>query len=242
MSSPIPPPVPLDVEEVGRRIRWPALPALIFLGIMIVLAIVAVSTLRSDPPIVRGLPDDPDVREASAILRGRVRMRGDLAFESALLGVGSSAPAGVSPAEPLGPFALEPLAPADTLRIETARARLELARSRLRHDPRLGAALASLHLLRGDLRRAEHAYWPIVDGKPGYGEARLGLGVTLAMRAEATQDPNEARRLELQAIAQFAAVRADDPAAEAARANRILLLRRVGRDAEAHTLETARAS
>ena len=46
------------VAEIERRIKWPALPALVFLGLMAgLLVVAAVATwLRPDHP--RGLPED----------------------------------------------------------------------------------------------------------------------------------------------------------------------------------------
>jgi hypothetical protein len=223
MSAQAPPPVPAAVEEIGRRIRWPLLPALVFLGIMAALAVVAAIAIRSDPPIHSGLPEDPDVAAAAALVRGDPGSWGGLRFHSSLLDRSS-----------IGTTAgdAERRRSADPEPGSRARADGLLARAQARHrgDPRIAAARASLALLAGDLGAAERGYRSIVDGKPGYGEARLGLGMTLALRAARETDELEARRLDLQAIGQFAAVRRQDPAFAAARHNRVVLLRKVGRE------------
>src|SRR5438132_481463 len=85
-------------------------------------------------------------------------------------------------------------------------------------------------------RRFEHAargYRRALLLAPYYGEARLGLGMALALDAEREVNPLEQRSLRLQAIAQFAAVPEYDPVHAHALYDRTLLLAVVGRRAEA---------
>src|SRR5258706_7967838 len=79
--------LPQRVEEIERRIRWPAPAALTFLGLLAVLLVVAVLPLVAPPRVSEGLPDDPDVRAAAALLRGMTPVpQSGLAFGSALFG------------------------------------------------------------------------------------------------------------------------------------------------------------
>lgn len=65
------------------------------------------------------------------------------------------------------------------------------------------------------------------------GEARLVLGVTLALRAAAESDEARARGLRLRTISRFASVPMNDPCHDAALYDRVLLLTRVERVEEA---------
>jgi hypothetical protein len=83
------------------------------------------------------------------------------------------------------------------------------------------------------VREAADAGITFLDLAPSYGEARLGLGVTLALRAAAEGDDARARGLRLRAISQFAAVPKADPCYQAALYDRVLLLPGVGQADEA---------
>jgi tetratricopeptide (TPR) repeat protein len=250
---------PVPVAEIERHIRWPVLPAIVFLGILVALGVVAAIGSRGSPPIVTGLPADPDVRAAADLVRGRLKVdAGALRFPCALLGenvvvvpnapgddrsragaIGAGAAKGSEGAGEPGPGVtpengVRPATPADgAVPVAKAAAYLSRARARKPRDLRIASAAASLDLARGELERSESRYRVVLDRGPGYGEARLGLGVTLALRGDRAASRKIRRRLLLEAIAQFAAVRERDPVYEAALYNRALLLERVGRREEA---------
>ena len=208
---------PPALEELDRRLRWRFVPLLIFLAMMLGLAAAAaVSLLRPRHPVT-GVPDDPDAEAAFALVRAeKPAGMGALRFRSELTG---EAVPRVSP-----PSA----AAAD-------RADALLARAEARHllDPRLPAARAHLDLARRRFEHAERGYRRALLLAPYYGEARLGLGMALALDAEREVNPLEQRSLRLQAIAQFAAVPEYDPVHAHALYDRALLLAEVGRRAEA---------
>ena len=177
------------------------------------LAGVAVVSQVTRPRLVTGLPDDADLRAATALVGGRtLHETGRLRFTSALLGEG-----GVGEAF----TALE--------QMRARRAELLATRARDRHpwDARAWAALGALEVVQGNWRGAERSYRAALDRTPHFGEARLGLGVTLALRARLSPEPFRPRALELAAIAQFAAVPESDPAYEPALWNRATLLTQV---------------
>src|SRR6185436_16698024 len=87
-------------------------------------------------------------------------------------------------------------------RAERAESLLILALRRHPDDPRLHAAIGHLDLVRQRTNHAEQRYLAAIDLAPHHDEARLGLGVTLARRAELEPDPFRERRLQLRAIAQ----------------------------------------
>jgi tetratricopeptide (TPR) repeat protein len=210
------------VAEIERRIRWRALPALAFLVILVALGVVAVMPMLRPPRIVTGLPADPDARAAAELLRDRLRFdAAGLRYRLAVIGDNRQPP---------------PAAPAVEPEVDRAAALLASARRRHPDDARLEAAAASLDLARHDLARAERGYREVLDRASHYGEARLGLGLALALEAAAATGDLEARRFRLEAIAQFAAVDPRDPAFEAALYDRALLLGRVGRRDEARAL------
>ena len=213
------------IAEIERRIQWRAVSAFVFLGILVSLAIVAILPRLSPPVRFQGLPEDPDVRDAAHLMQDRLCVNAaDLQFHATLLGENA-----------LG----HPYTAAD----EPAAARAEamLRRGLARHpaEVRVVAALASLDLARGRLDHAERGYRAALERASGYGEARFGLGLLLALRAEREASPLLRRRRLLQAIAQFAAVDEPDPACDAALCNRALLLARVGRVDEARRVGSA---
>lgn len=195
------------------------LPALGFLLALLVLAALALRALRGAPSIITGLPEDPDVARTRMLVYDRLRPDcGDLRFRSALLG---------------------PLGEADVALATAAEVPLLDARRRRPGDPRLLAALACLSLTAQRHARAEQFYRQALDLAPTYGEARLGLGVTLALRAVVDGDDARARGLRLKAISQFASVPEGDPCYEAALYDRVLMLVRVSRSDEARRWASA---
>lgn len=210
-------PVP-PVAEIERRLNWRALPVLAFLGLMLSLAVVAGFSLLAPRRPLTGLPEDPDAAAASALVAGRLGlMTGELRFRSALTG---------EPAAASDPAA-------DAALAGRAATLLERARERHSRDARLAVALAHLDLARRRYTRAERGYRDVLERGVHSAEARLGLGVTLALEAAAEPDPLRQRGLRLEAVAQFAAVRPEDAVYDAALYDRALLLARAGRHDEA---------
>lgn len=199
---------------------------------LLVLFAVAATAIRLRP--VSGLADDADVREARALASALVApARKGLRTRSALLGedvlhvpIGEAPEAGAA------------LIPGGT---GTARAAalLERARARRPFDPRVTAACATFDLASGRVERADRRFRSALAGPAPYPEARLMLGVTLAERARRERDGWSARRYQLQAIAQFAAVSEDAPEYPHALFNRALLLAAVGRGDEARAVARA---
>lgn len=216
-SSEILPPSPVAVE-FERRVNWSAVRSALFVVMLISLGAIAVWSRIAAPRTATGLPDDPDVRAASGLVMGGLRPGAqDLRFGSALGG-------DVSAPDARG---------AGRERLEAARVHLERARARRPLDPRTLTALAHVE---SALRRnapAESHYRLALEFAPHYGEARLGLGVALAQRSYLSSDPLERRRMQLQALAQFAAVRPGDPVYASALHNRAVLALLAGREAEA---------
>jgi len=209
---------PLPADEIERRLQWRAAPVLVFLAMLVGLAVLAAVSLFSRPLLPSGLPDDPDVLAARSLLEHRVAAApADLRFENTLLGEPAHAP--------------------NTARQRALvdRAAGLLARARARHprDARMIAACAHVALARRRFAEAERDYRAALDLAPHYGEARLGLGVLLAERAEREPHPLRARGLRLRATAQFAAVDPADSAYLAALYDRVVMLERVGRRQEA---------
>ena len=205
------------LAEIERRLKWRFAPLLIFAAMMLGLGAVAAVSLTAPIRIVTGVPEDPDARAAFALVRvqpppGLEGMR----FHSEL--TGDAVPGGAR---------LEPR------ESEKAKALLAAAARRSPLDPRLPAAIAHLDLARRRFGEAERGYRHALVLAPHHGEARLGLGVALALRADGDADPMEQRSVRLQALAQFAAVRALDPVHEPALFDRVTLLARVGRREEA---------
>jgi hypothetical protein len=219
-SGPRPEPAatsPPGLQELDRRLRWRFVPLLIFVAMMIGLGVAAAISLLRPRDLVTGIPDDGDARAAFALISAQPSPgTGALRFRSELTGE----------TEPHGP---QP-APAAAV---AARGLLARAQGRHLFDPRLPAALAHLDLVRHRFEHAERSYYRALMIAPHYGEARLGLGVALALHAERESEHLEQRSLRLQAIAQFAAVPAKDPLREHALYDRVVLLAEVGRSAEA---------
>lgn len=211
---------PSAVAEIERRLRWRAAPLLFFVALMAGLAAVAMLSLFAPRSVVRGIPDDEDARAAFRVMRDQPPFgTGTLRFRSEL--TGESEPGVALP---------------DPGTAEAARRLLTRARGRRPLEPRLPGALAHLDLAQRRLARAERGYRIAILLAPHYGEARLGLGVALALRAEREADPLAQRSLRLQAVAQFAAVLQGDPVYEHAFHDRVALLFEVGRSAEAERL------
>lgn len=189
------------------------LPALAFLLALVALGAIAVVALRMPVRIVTGLPDDPAIVAAHRRVHGRLAVAtGGLRFHSTLLGEGGTP---------------------DVALAELAARELRAARGPWPPDPRRLGALAALELASGRLAPAERLWRQALDLAPSYGEARVGLGVTLALRASSEGYSEDARGLRLRAISQFAAVAQADPAYPAALHDRALLLVYVGRAEEA---------
>jgi len=215
------PGVPPAAREIERRLNWGALPAILFLVMLASLGAIAMYSTLARPRTAHGLPADPDIDAARALLEGRMRSPvHELRFGSALCG--ETMPDG------------EGAAGHDAL--AAARERLERALERHPLDPRALTALAHAELA---LRRngdAESHYRLALEFTPHYGEARLGLGLALAQRAFRTGHPHERRRLQLRALAQFAAVREDDAVAASALYNRAVMSWMTGRRDRARRL------
>ena len=218
-------PLAEPAAEFERHFRWRWLAMVVFLGWMVGLAVVAIASLVVPPRVIGGVPDDADAREAWAIVAPGVNAGLlELKLDSSI-GV-SSIPGGGLHAE-------------DLRRAERAEPLLLAALRRHRDDPRLSTALGHLDLARQRPRHAARYYFAALDLAPHHDEARLGLGVALARLATLDADPIRARRLELRAIAQLAAVRESSPVRADADWNRAMLLFQVGRAAEAGRVAAA---
>jgi len=218
-SAPPPSPLAEPAAEFERTFRWRWLAMVGFLGLMLGLAAVALASLLIPPRTLEGVPDDRDARAAWAVAAPRIEAGLlELRFETSL-GVASTPEGGVR-AE-------------DLRRAERAESLLIEALGRLPGDPRLHSAIGHLDLARQRPNHAARRYLAALDLAPHHDEARLGLGVTLARLAALEPDPIRARRLELRAIAQFAAVRESSKERAAADYGRAVLLADVGRVEEA---------
>jgi tetratricopeptide (TPR) repeat protein len=209
----------LAVAEIERRLQWRALPMVAFLAVLLLLLGVGFWPTLFPPPHIGGLPDDPDVFAAATQLRSHVVLpTAELRFESALTG-------DVMPGMSVQPD-LE-------RRLVDAGQSLAKARPRLAGDVRMRVARGALDLVRQRYTNAERHYHYVLDRYPNYPEARLGLGVTLALAGELERNPLARRQRYLAAIAQFAAVGPRDAEYEEALFDRVLLLERVGRRPQA---------
>jgi tetratricopeptide (TPR) repeat protein len=205
-----------SASGAGRATPASLLGPVLFLIVIVSLAAIAIVSLRA-PRWTSGLAGDPRVQAASDRVHGRVAAPTDgLRFTSALLG------------EPL-----EGGARAGAAAIADAARRLDEARASRPLDARVLAAIAALDLARVRLDEAERRYRLALDLAFHYPEARLGLGVVLALRAEAEPDAGRAQALRLRAISQFAAVPQGVPEYPAALYDRALVLDRAGRREEA---------
>jgi len=201
------------------KAAWPAAPAALLLGMLLAVAAVGIVLSLSAPGVVSGLPQVPEVLAAASQVRDRLRVEtGGLRLESALLGTNQAG-------EPFSATHLELARRADSLLARVPASGRDIVR--------VTSARASLSLARRDYEAAIRGYRSAVGRAPGYGEARLGLGVALALHAEAQADSRKHRATQLRALAQFANVDESDPAFQAALYNRTLMLARVGRHDEA---------
>ena len=207
------------VAEIERRLRWPALPALVFMGLMVgLLAVAALATwLRPQHP--SGLPEDAALLAATGLPDASLGVLApDLRFRAAALGGDASAQSNDAAA---------------LARVSEAERALAHWARRHPGEPRVRATLGALALVRHDYTAAAVHYREACERAPHYGEGRLGWGMALALDASRTGDPWLRRALMLRAIAQFAAVDPTEPEYPHALFNRARLLFEVGRRAEA---------
>ena len=212
----------LPAAEIERRLQWRTLGLLAFLLIILTLAAMAAASLLAPPRRISGLPDDPEVRAVADALQGRLPVRaGNLRFRSALAGEAARGAA---------------FGTAEARLADQAAAVIGRAAARRRGDARLEVALAHLDLARLRRAEAERRYRAVTDRGLDAPEARLGLGVAMALQARAEPDPLRARALRLEALAQLVAVDRDDSAHAVALYDRALLLVELGRAAEAEAV------
>jgi tetratricopeptide (TPR) repeat protein len=210
------------VAEIERRLRWPALPALVFLGLMGVLLAIAGLSMWLRPERPSGLPDDPALLAAARLPDPSLGvLASDLRFRASAFG---------------GDATLRANDAAALARVQGAERALAHWARRHPGEPRVRAALGALALARHDYTAAAVHYREACERAPHYGEGRLGWGMALALDAARTRDPWLRRALTLRAIAQFAAVDPSEPEYPHALYDRARLLAEAGRDAEAHTM------
>lgn len=211
-----------EVAELERRLRWPALPALLFLGFMAMLLTLASVSLWQRPAHPNGLPDDARLLATAGLPDPSLGvLTAGLRFRAAALG-----------GEPV----LKTSTLAELTRVHDAEAVLRHWTRRHPGEPRVRAALGALALVRHDYASAAIHYREACERSPHYGEGRLGWGMALALDAERTTDHWQRRERMLRAIAQFAAVDANEPEYLPALYDRTRLLAEVGRRAEARAL------
>lgn len=201
-----------------------SLPAPVFPVVLAVLLALAILSAWVPTREVEGLPADPSARAAHDLLWDRVTLpAGGLRFGSAFLGDSAASPRPASP---------------DPARIEQARGLLERAHRAHPFEPRVVAALGHLELAERRLSRAERLYQSAIDLRSHCTEARLGMGVALAVEADGTGDLFARRGLQLRALAQFLTIGPGSERAREALYDRAVLEERVGRHRDA--LESAR--
>jgi hypothetical protein len=191
----------------------------VFLAVIATLLAIAAGSLFLPTASVEGVPNDPSARAARDLMwRRLVPPAGGLRFASAFTGE-----------------AIEPGVPRPGESALLDRAAELLWRSVRAHplEPRSLAALGHVELARRRPERAARYYRRAIDLRAHCSEARLGLGVALALEADRTADALERRALELAALAQFTAVDSRSARWLDAQFDRVILLRRVGRRAEA---------
>ncbi len=212
---------PAQVAELERRLRWPALPALLFLAFLLLLLALAGLSMWLRPAHPRGLPEDGALLAETGLPDATYGvLLGGLRYEAAVFGG----------------------APPERANDAAALARAAVAERALEHwsgahpgEPRTRAALGALALTRHDYLAAAEHYRESCERSPHYGEGRLGWGVALALEAARTSAPWQRRALTLRAIAQFAAVDRSETEYLPALYNRARLLAEVGRRQEAIT-------
>ena len=209
-------------DGIERRPHWRTPGIATFLPFILLFAALAAVSLLVPPRRVAGLPDDPEVRAVADALRDRLPVRaGNLRFRSALAGEAARGAA---------------FGAAEARLADRAAAAIGRAAARRRGDARLEVALAHLELARLRRAEAERRYRAVTDRGLDAPEARLGLGVAMALQARAEPDPLRARALRLEALAQLVAVDRDDSAHAVALYDRALLLVELGRAAEAEAV------
>jgi len=214
--------VPAPVVELERRLRWPALPALVFVAILAMLLGLAVVSLWLRPAHPDGLPADAKLLATAGLPDPSLGvLTSGLRFRAAAFG-GEPSP--------------HPTTEPELQRAAAAEKTLNHWIRRHPGEPRVRAALGALALARHDYASAAGHYREACERAPHYGEGRLGWGVALALDAERTSDHWQRRGLMLQAIAQFAAVDASASEYPLALYDRALLLNDVGRTNEAFRL------
>ncbi len=216
-----------EIDVRHRAPIWRPLPTIGFLFSLACLLAVGVISIRTPPRITTGIPDDAVIRRARRLLSHEPIAVGPLRFDSAWW----------RPAEDRGPGDLSEQANAFTAarqsRLSEAGALLEIVREQRPFDPRVLCALGHVELASHRFDRAARRYRAALEQAGTYGEARLGLGIALALSGETDADPARRRALRLQAIAQFSAVPERDPVHVASLYDRALLMVEVGRRTEA---------
>jgi tetratricopeptide (TPR) repeat protein len=212
---------PLAPRPSRQVAGWRRRPLVLFVSIMAVLAGVGVYERFHHSRGPSGLPADAAVDSARAAVHAGLPV--------ATMGLRFVSSFDMDEHAPPSPdSASESLAAASRW--------MAVARRRLPLEPRVACLSAHLDLAADRLEQAEHFYRAALALAPRYGEARLGLGITLARRAATEGDERSVRALELQATAQFASVQEDDRFYLPALYDRALMLARVGRPAEARQM------
>ena len=207
------------VAELERRIQWRGVAVVVFVAMLAGLLVLALLPVISPAPALEGVPGDADVFAARELARGIAPSTGDdLRFFSAFLDADA---------------VTHPFAAADAGRLAQSAALLRRASERRPEELRTRVFLAHLDLAQRRYPPAERIYREVLDARAHTPEAHIGLGVTLALQALGDSDPMHARALQLQSVAQFAAVRSKDAGYDAALYDRAVMLDRVGRHGEA---------
>jgi hypothetical protein len=212
---------PHGTTTMPAALRWSIGPTLAFAAMLVALLAMALWARWVPPARPSGMPADPEVTAARDALGGELPLpvRG-LVLVSGFAG---ESPRVDPDSVPLG-------------RLTAAHGLLAVAARRHPGEPRLATALTHLELAAGRFERAEMDYRVVLDRVPHYGEARLGLGIALALRAgwDPRRMPGSTDRgPALEALAQFANVDRDDPAHWAALFDAALVATTVGRSGAA---------
>lgn len=211
---------PAPPERSAARVR--NLPAPVFPVVLAILLAIAVASAFVTTHAVEGLPDDPSARAARDVLSGcPAPAAGELRFGSVFF---TDSAAGFAPA---------------AAAIGRARVLLERAHEAHPFEPRVVAGLGHLELAQRRLAQAEALYQRAIDLRSHCTEARLGLGVALAVEADGTGDLFARRELQLRALAQFLVIGADSEREREALYDCAVMEERVGRHRDA--VESARA-